>query len=67
MDDDIYLSDIFNDPNFHGLSEIERLKVLYTVDPQYRLLHPRDRWDIAKNAHLIPTPPATITPQESKE
>lgn len=47
-------SDVLTDPDFHALSEIERLKVLYHIDPDYRKLHPRERW---KTVNMIPKPP----------
>jgi hypothetical protein len=57
------LSHILKDPEFHALPEIERLKVLYEVDPEYRKLHPRERW---KATTMIPTPPPVIQNQRSE-
>lgn len=51
-------SEVLTDSDFHALPEIERLKVLYRIDPEYRRLHPRERWKVACS---IPTPPPTTT------
>jgi hypothetical protein len=61
--------DVLSDPDFHGLPHIERLKVLYKLDPEYRRLHPRERWKVVK---MIPTPPpqgsnAPNAPKSPKE
>lgn len=47
-------SDVLRDPDFHALSEIERLKVLYKIDPDYRKMHPKERWKVV---NMIPKPP----------
>ena len=52
--------EILQDPDFHTLPHIERLKVLWKVDPEYRKLHPTERWKVVKS---IPTPP----PQKRQE
>lgn len=48
---------VLSDPDFHALPEIERLKVLYTIDPDYRHLHPRERWKVARLVSKVPVPP----------
>ena len=48
------LKQVFTDPDFHALPHIERLKVLYKLDPEYRKLHPVERWKVVTS---IPTPP----------
>lgn len=48
--------DVLTDPDFHALPEIEKLKVLYQIDPDYRRLHPRERWKVV---NMIPKPPQT--------
>jgi hypothetical protein len=53
---------VLRDPKFHALPDIDRLKVLYEIDPEYRKLHPEERWKVV---HMIPTPPP-VSP-ESKE
>jgi len=58
------LFDIMHDPDFHSLRDFERLKVLYSMDPNYRALPPQERWkvittgitDIQKSS-LQPAPP----------
>jgi hypothetical protein len=35
-----------NDNRFYGLPEIERIKVLYTVDPLFRQMMPKERWKV---------------------
>lgn len=55
------IGDILSDPDFHALPEIERLKVLYQLDPDYRRLHPRERWKVVELAPLMPSPPPEET------
>lgn len=55
-------SDVLTDPDFHALPDIERLKVLYTIDPDYRRLHPQERWKVIK---MIPRPPSIQTTKSS--
>jgi len=43
--------EVLLDPDFHQLPEFEKLKVLYTIDQDYRRLHPRERWRVV---NLIP-------------
>jgi hypothetical protein len=51
------INTVLTDPDFHALPDIERLKVLYHLDPEYRRLHPSERWKVIKLAPLTPTPP----------
>jgi hypothetical protein len=57
------LKEIFTDPEFHELPEIERLKVLYKIDPEYRRMHPRERWRVVS---MVPTPPPVNQNQRSE-
>jgi hypothetical protein len=55
------LAHVLKDPEFHALPHVERLKVLYEIDPEYRKLHPQERW---KAVAMIPTPPPKGTAKE---
>ena len=55
--DNLSTSDILTDPDFHVLRDFERLHVLYTVDPDYRRLHPSERWKVIEYLKKSPQPP----------
>lgn len=58
------IPDILHDPDFHSLRDFERLKVLYSIDPDFRALHPSERWKTVtigiseiQKKDLTPIPP----------
>jgi hypothetical protein len=48
--------DYLRDPEFHSLVEIERLKLLWKADPEYRRLTPKERWKVVCNLPKLPVP-----------
>ena len=48
--------DVLRDPDFHSLVDIERLKVLWKCDPEYRRLHPKERWKVITSLPKLPVP-----------
>jgi len=49
---------VLTDPDFHQLPDFEKLKVLYTIDPEYRKLNPRERWKVV---NMVPKSPTQST------
>jgi len=65
--DNLNTSNILADPDFHALRDFERLHVLYTVDPDYRRLHPRERWKVIEYLQKSPQPPQDALLSSSAE
>ena len=42
---------------FHALRDFERLRTLYNADPDYRRLHPAERWKVIEYLKKSPQPP----------
>lgn len=68
------IEDILSDPDFHSLRDFERLKVLYSLDPDYRALHPRERWKTVTTeltnylkSSMAPLPPPLYNTGENDE